>query len=67
MFLLDDNFITDHVHAHNRTQILYKLKSAVMYMSGHYNCLVFDSIAKAYMFIDDEHRQKTELKYHKSF
>ena len=67
LFSLDDNFITDHVHGHNRTQILYKLKSAVMYTGGHYNCLVFDSIAKEYMFIDDEHRQKTELKNHKSF
>ena len=53
-FHFDEILVIDHTHGNEYAKLSYRLKTVVIYNGSHYTCISYDSLARNYVFIDDD-------------
>ena len=50
---IEETIVIDHAHGFERTRLVYRLQSLILYSNAHYTCIVYDSDHQCYLYVDD--------------
>ena len=50
---IEETIVIDHAHGFERTRLVYRLQSLILYSNAHYTCIVYNSDHQCYLYVDD--------------